>query len=63
MLLLICEDYIRLNGWSEVSLTEDKQIHVQTCSESSFSVRKLSLDTFSSGLVISIIQLYCFRIK
>jgi hypothetical protein len=54
---------IRLNGCSVVSLTADKQVHVQTCSESPITVRKLCLDTFSSGLVIPIILLYCCRIK
>jgi len=62
-LLIICEDCIRLSGCSEVSLTEDKQVHVQTCSESPIRIRKFSLDTFSSGLVIPIILLYCCRIK
>ena len=29
-LLIICEECIRLSGCSEVSLAEDKQVHVQT---------------------------------
>ena len=62
-LLIICEGYIRLSDCGEVSLTEDKQVHVQTCSESPIRVGQLSVDTFLSDLVIPIILLYCCRIK
>jgi len=58
-----CEDCITLSGCSEVSLAGDKQAHVQTCSESPIRLRNLSVDTFTSGLVIPIILLYCCRIK
>jgi hypothetical protein len=63
--LIVCKDCIRLNGCSEVSLTEDKQVHVQTCLRSPIiRIRKLRLDTYSSsGFVIPIIILYCCRIK